>query len=170
MHIASLIGSIAALMNTIVGVPNLSAQQAADDVQILRSALAYVRQSLPEGNVRFESRIPSTGGAKRQWEALPRSSAEVDALVHVLGGEPGTLEATRVCERQDPSTCKLVGANSVIAASRPSVSGETAEVLLKLWFTTPSTRQPVASRDVLVTLKRDAAKWSVVGERVLRTT
>lgn len=127
-----------------------------------RSAIAVAAASA----LRADASLPR--GPTRVLPAKDMEQA-VSAVARALRGDVTTLEAARPCGKL-PSSCRLVNATVLISVGKPTISGESAQLLAQVYWQTDSARQPVATKFVEVTLKRINGQWTVTDQEVLMIT
>lgn len=142
------------------------AQQSAQDVDVIRSAITAVRSDiLPSGDFTVQ---PSF------WNEDEASDRAVSVLQEV-GASVGSNGFARLDEAVScdglPNTCRMAnGGTSALAVSEPTVEDGTATVEVHMRYRSGSERQPIVGRTVKVRLERAVEGWTVGEMETVRVT
>jgi hypothetical protein len=125
--------------------------QSADELQIVRAGMAFVRDELPKGRIVIDV----------ETFDIPRALADAIALDN--GAAVGRLREERQCTvRQGrQQACNMKGNVTVVTFKRPVITDQSAEVVLKWWY--QADKDLVGAKDVKLGLSRTAGgQWRVV--------
>lgn len=129
--------------------------------EIVRAAVVAVIPRLPAGALKLDVSTRPTS---------PLDSEELRTLARALGIGTTTLDRAHICESRGPSTCRLEATTGLIRVDRIAAQGDGVSVRVQVWYETDSTRQPVASEILAVSLTRREGRWEATGVELIAIT
>lgn len=149
------------LLGGILPLSALSAQIATDRRAIEAAAASFMLPERDHGVVALEATPLRVQGSEP-----PRTAEEVTALVaDIRADRVGEARDFIVCSRQDPSTCRLTGADVFVSVGIPEIASGEAVVEVRTVRRFNSSRIPLTRRQSRLKLVRTNGIWKV--ERIL---
>ena len=140
----------------------------ADVISTTVAVVTYVRGDAT-GPIVVDPRVLGVEADRLSGFRSVRDSDVLTLLASVANVSIRHLEDVRQCSGPTPRDCRLAGAAMLLAVSDPLVDGDSAEIFVSVWSYDPTyKRQPVGTKDLRLSLKRDNDSWRVVAETVLR--
>jgi hypothetical protein len=165
-HAATILGAL-----TCLAVPGSVAQQARDidqeHIKVLRATVEYVRSQLdPAGITRFEARTATISDSRNFELRSAWETGYVHVLEASLGGEAAELDASVACDTSG-TECALRNANSFVLLSRPTITGERAQIRVLVFEDLDPTQHSMSRAAIEITLHESRSGWTIGDVRVL---
>lgn len=159
----------------------LLAQDVPENATVVAAAVTDLLRQLrtndrvPEGAFRYDPRPVERREVDRPGYSAPvpvyslgeRENGFGAAAQAAMRAEAGNIEEARICATESPRSCSLRDAVAVFATSEPTVSGDTAHVVVKALWMANVAKQPVQEGLFRITLTRDAGRWCVARTETL---
>jgi hypothetical protein len=161
MHRFTLSGTLAPLLaalaafGTAFAAPRPAEAQMSGAAELVLAALPAVRETLPSGPAALDPQLLCTARLAG-WSCPP----EVSGAAADLGLMLHSRNFAYICPG-DRRSCRLVSVRSLVHFTEPVVQGDTATLLLDVWWQTENRAQPVAHRRARLTFHRDAQGWKL---------
>lgn len=106
-----------------------------------------------------------------------RDSTRSVLIANELDAKVQTLDEVRICDSGDPArgippwaTCRLVGAESFVGISEPTINGDRAVVDVLVWRSLGNSMRPLSGTHYEIILKRSGRAWEVESVEVKAVT
>lgn len=152
-------GACLALLLLLPALPQgARAQGSGAQTEVVRAVLAHLRGSLPSGAATLDPEGYCTAQLIG-WQCPAPFREAADALGYRLSGRSFTL----VC-LGGPRSCRLIGTESLVVVTPPSVSGNRATAEVRVWARAAARSAGLVERHLRLSLARGRGGWEVVGE------
>lgn len=156
---------VVAIAGSLMSGVGLYAQQPTDVMQIESAAAVYAAAHIVKSSNFVFDATPTGGPSVRGSSHVPtRTASDAASLARALRATRlGNKADFYTCADRRPSTCAIKGADMIVSLSRPTVSGDTAFVVVTKLRSTGLPRVPVARNEERIQLMKRNGSWVADG-------